>query len=170
MNLVSHEKLEVVFSAETSELANYKLEIEIPAPFSKERRRKTMAVMKKNAAFRGFRKGTIPPFIMKDIPGFVLQDSIEELLKGAFAELGLEPTEGEAAEPKMDIDEMMARFKVGEDFIFTCELPLRKVINLDATSEEDIIDVIAPPDSVKGAATSETLQEIDAVETEAQSS
>lgn len=141
MILVSHEKLDVLFRSENSELAKYRLEIEIPGAYSKEKRRKSISVMKKNASFKGFRKGTIPPFIMKDIPGFVLRDSIEELLQGSLKELELEATDGETSEPEMDIKEMMSRFKIGEDFRFSCEMPLRKLISLESIPDEDIVDV-----------------------------
>lgn len=139
MNLLSHKKGDVLFSSESTELAKYKLEIEIPAEFSKAKRRQSIAALKKNASFNGFRKGTIPPFIMKDIPGFVLRDSVDELLEAALKELELEPSEGEASQPEMDIDDMMKRFTVGEDFSFTCEMPLRKIISLEAAVEEEEI-------------------------------
>lgn len=142
MSLVSHEKLEVLFNSDNTELAKYKLEIEVPGVYSKDKRKQSVQALKKNANFKGFRKGTIPPFIMKDIPGFVLRDSVEELLEAALKELELEATKGEASEPDMDIKDMMKRFTVGEDFTFTLEMPLRRVFKTDDESiTEDIIDV-----------------------------
>lgn len=142
MSLVSHEKVEVLFSSENTELAKYKLELEIPGQYSKDKRKKSIQSLKQNSHFKGFRKGTIPPFIMKDIPPFVLRDSVEEMLQSALKELDLEATDGEASEPDMDIEEMMKTFKVGIDFTFTVEMPLRKIISLDGDSiTQDIIDV-----------------------------
>lgn len=142
MSIVSHEKLQVLFESETSELAQYKIELEIPASHSKDKRRQSVQALRKNADFKGFRKGTIPPFIMKDIPGFVLRDSIEELLEEALQELKLEKTDGDAADPDIDFEEMMGRFNVGEDFRFSLEMPLRKVLSLDTESlTQDILDV-----------------------------
>lgn len=142
MTLVSHEKLEVLFNSDSTELAKYKLELEVPGVYSKDKRRQSIHALKKNANFKGFRKGTIPPFIMKDIPGFVLRDSVTEMLEAAVKELELESTEGEASEPNMDIDDMMKRFTIGEDFTFTLEVPLRKVMKTDDESfTEDFIDV-----------------------------
>lgn len=142
MSLLSHEKQDVLFASENTEVAKYKLELEIPASFSKEKRKQSIRALKQNADFKGFRKGTIPPFIMKDIPAFVLRDSVDEVLQSALQELELKETEGEGAEPEMDFEEMMKKFTVGEDFTFTLEMPLRKVLSLDSDSlTNDIIDV-----------------------------
>lgn len=142
MGVVSHEKLEVLFESKNSELAKYKIELEVPGSYSKDKRRASIQALKKNANFKGFRKGTIPPFIMKDIPEFVLRDSIEEMLEDALKELKLEKTDGDAADPDIDFDDMMKRFTIGEDFIFSVEMPLRKISALDDDSLlQDIIDV-----------------------------
>lgn len=127
MALLSHEKLEVLFNSKNSEMAKYQLEIEIPGRLSKDKRRESIQTMKKHANFKGFRKGTIPPFIMKDIPDFVLKDCCEELIKEAVHELDLSPVEGEASEPQYDFDDMKKRFEVGETFVFTCDVSLNKI-------------------------------------------
>jgi len=146
MALLSHEKIEVVFSSEASEMAKFKLEIEIPGSFSKQRRRASIAALKKNANFNGFRKGTIPPFIMKDLDGFVLKDSVTDMIDEAVKELDMERLEGEAAEPFLDDKEMVTRFKVGEDFTFSCEISLRKVLNLDSIEVPDDVSSSEPLD------------------------
>lgn len=118
-------------------MAKYKFELQIPAEFSKQRRKKSIAALKQNAHFKGFRKGTIPPFIMKDLNGFVLRDSIGDMLDEAIKELGLDTLEGEAAEPVVDEKELLTRFKVGEDFTFSCEISLQKAIDLDSFEATD---------------------------------
>lgn len=137
MSLVSHEKLETVFGNDDEGIATYKLELEIPGTYSREMRKQSVASLKKNSQFKGFRKGTIPPFIYKDIDGFVFQDSVNSIINEAVTELGLEPIEGEASEPDMDIDDMKSRFKVGQDFAFSCTLPLEKKSKLDSNAFVD---------------------------------
>lgn len=166
MALISHEKLEVLFSTDETEMARYRLEIEIPAAYSKDRRRKSIQAMKQHANFNGFRKGTIPPFIMKDMPSFVLRDTSSDLIQDAIKELKLSPIEGDAAEPDLDEQDMLKRFKVGEDFSFTCEIQLRKlkdadsdelpapVVTMDAedmTEDMTIDSFVAPEDSTADA-------------------
>lgn len=140
MNLLSHEKLDVVFSSKDAEMANYKLEIEITPAYSKAKRKETLKSMKQFASFSGFRKGTLPPFITKDIPGFVLRDSCSQLIESAINELDLTPVEGEAAEPRMDERGMIKEFVVGEHFVFTCEIQLQKTF--DDQEEEDVEDIV----------------------------
>jgi Bacterial trigger factor protein (TF) len=67
MSLVRHEKLEVLFEAPDYETATYRLDCEIPADISKDLRKRSFAAMKSTANFPGFRKGTIPPFILKSL-------------------------------------------------------------------------------------------------------
>lgn len=125
MALVSHEKLETVFGEEgPGEIAKYKLVLEIPGTYSRQQRKKSLASLKKNANFPGFRKGTIPPFIKKDVDGFVLQDSITDVVSQACQELGLKPIDGDKGGPEMDMDDMKSRFEVGTDFQFECIVPL----------------------------------------------
>lgn len=125
MRLISHEKLESLFGEEgPGEIAKYKLVLEIPGTYSREQRKKSLADLKKNANFPGFRKGTIPPFIKQDVDAFVLEDSISRMISEACVELDLKPIEGEKGGPEMDLDEMKPRFKVGTDFQFECFVPL----------------------------------------------
>ncbi len=86
MTLISHEKLEDIFGEGDGGIAKYKLDLEIPGSYSRDLRKKSVASLKKNSEFKGFRKGTIPPFIRKDIDGFVLQDSISDMISKACAE------------------------------------------------------------------------------------
>lgn len=132
MALVSHEKLETVFGDGDDEIAKYRLVLQIPGTYSRAQRKKSVDALKKNADFPGFRKGTIPPFIKKDVDSFVLRDSVDEMISEACVELGLKPIEGEKGGPKIDFEEMSERFKVGTDFEFECMIPLGK----DAEDED----------------------------------
>jgi FKBP-type peptidyl-prolyl cis-trans isomerase (trigger factor) len=67
MALVGHQKLEVLFETEDYVSATYRLDCSIPADISKDLRKRSLAAMKATANFPGFRKGTVPPFIMKSL-------------------------------------------------------------------------------------------------------
>ncbi|CAN8067484.1 unnamed protein product [Agarophyton chilense] len=140
MTLLSHEKLDVVLSTEEGEVAKYKLELEIPASIPKEKRKESIQAVKKNAAFKGFRKGTIPPFIMIEIEQFVLQDSCSAVIEDAAKELELRPVEGKDAMAKLDFKDLRKRFRIGEDFVFTCEVQLQSITTEKPTEElEEIV-------------------------------
>lgn len=140
MTLLSHEKLDVVLSTKDGEIAKYKLELEVPGALSKSKRRESIQSVKKNASFKGFRKGTIPPFIMKEIDSFVLNDVCNTVIEEATKELQLSAIDGEEAQPKMDLEEMKKRFNIGEDFYFTCEVQLQAA-NFE-TPFEELEDVV----------------------------
>lgn len=163
MKLLSHENLGVVFDTGDGDLSNYKLEIAIPAEYSKAKRRATIKVMKQNASFKGFRKGTIPPFIMKDIPGFVLRDCLEELLSEALNDLKLTPPDGKELDPQLDVNEMLTRFQVGEEFSFTCEMVLQSLaeeaLAADVDDLDEVIDIAAED---QGITTDEALAGLNA--------
>lgn len=125
--LVSHEKLETVFGEGDSEIAKYKLVLNIPGTYSRKVRKESVRQMKKQANFPGFRKGDIPPFIRKDIDGFVLNDSVDDMVKEACNELKMKCAEGEANVPQFDMEELKARFQVGTDCEFECTVVLEQV-------------------------------------------
>lgn len=143
MTLLSHEKLDVVFSTPDGDVAKYRLDMEIPASFSKKKRRESIQTMKKHADFRGFRKGTIPPFIMKDMDGFVFRDSVEDIISEAVQELNLLRSEGEDSEADYDIETLQKEFKCGKDFQFSCEVVLTSMSknDNDVHDMEDVITV-----------------------------
>lgn len=140
MGLLSHEKLDAVFGDGDDEIAKYRLNLVITGKFSRAQRKKSLEQLKKNANFRGFRPGTIPPFILKDVDGFVLEDSISTTISEAVMELGLKPIEGDHGEPVYDAEDLKNRFKVGTDLEFECTIPLEKE---EADSEEEILQVEA---------------------------
>lgn len=124
MKLLSHEKQDVVFSSADGDIAKYMLEIEIPGAFSKQKRKESVQAMRKHANFPGFRKGTIPPFILKDLDRFVLSDSAEEMIDEAIKQLDLTISEGENNEPQYDVGTLVKDFVVGQDFCFQCNVVL----------------------------------------------
>jgi Bacterial trigger factor protein (TF) len=67
MALVGHQKLEVLFETDDYVSATYRLDCSIPADISKDLRKRSLAAMKATSNFPGFRKGTVPPFIMKSL-------------------------------------------------------------------------------------------------------
>eukprot|EP00177_Eucheuma_denticulatum_P000782 GFKZ01001412.1.p1 GENE.GFKZ01001412.1~~GFKZ01001412.1.p1 ORF type:complete len:214 (-),score=44.70 GFKZ01001412.1:488-1129(-) len=141
MMLVSHEKLEVFSDSDDVEVAKYRFDLQIPASVSKDKRRECIAALKKSANYPGFRKGTIPPFVMKSLPTFVLQDSAEDMLREAMNELELRPLQ-EEEELDLDYNELRKNFTVGEDFTFSVKVSLRKFTGeLNDSPGDDIIDV-----------------------------
>lgn len=103
---------------------------------------------------------------MKDIPGFVLKDSIDEVLDQALKELELKPLDGEASEPELDMKALLKDFKVGEDFRFSLEMSLRKLSG-EASEDvgEDIVQVETDADTAD--MDSDIKQRIEAVYPEA---
>lgn len=143
MVLTDHEKLDVVFSSDGSEIARYRLDLEIPGAVSKEKRKNSIQAMKKNANFPGFRRGTLPPFVVKEIEGFVLRDSIEDMIDEAVKELNLSRAKGEEADPKYNYDAAKKEFVVGQDCHISLQMLLSAMPSDDkgVDSLEDIIDV-----------------------------
>lgn len=148
MTLVSHEKLDVVFASPEGETAKYRLDMEIPADFSKKKRRESIQAMKKHADFRGFRKGTIPPFILKEMDGFVFRDSAEEIIDASAKELNLARNNTDESEMDYDVETLQKQFKSGENFQFSCEVELSSIVDNDDPDVIDLDDVVsvAPED------------------------
>jgi hypothetical protein len=69
MALRGHEELETLFDAGDFKTAKYRLDLSISGEMSKENRKLSIQQVKKNGNFNGFRKGTVPPFVMKQING-----------------------------------------------------------------------------------------------------
>lgn len=156
MRLIAHEKIEVLSSSELSEQAKYKLQLEISGPYSKQKRRQSMQSLKARANFPGFRKGTIPPFIMKDVNGFILRDCVDDLVESAIRELDLSRIDENDTDLEMDVDEMMKRFIVGEDFVFSCELSLQKALDLDSGKELEPVVTLVDDDNELSSTADET--------------
>lgn len=142
MTLLSHEKLDVVTSSDDGEIANYRLKIEIPGSFSKRKRKDSLQEMRKHANFPGFRKGTIPPFILKDVDGFIFRDSADEMIAEAIKELDMSRYDEEGENIGYDPESLRKRFVVGQDFYFECEIPLTSVRD-DEVDVESLNDVVS---------------------------
>jgi hypothetical protein len=151
MKLVGHEKLEVIFDGGEFEAAKFHLDFVIEADTSKALRKRSIVSVKARANFSGFRKGTIPPFILKDINEFVLREAIGDEINAACDELNLKPLDGEASNPDLDFKELYTRFTVGQDYAFGCDIALRSATaTTDSSSdvepeavEEDVVSVDA---------------------------
>lgn len=100
-----------------------------------------MTGIKANANFDGFRKGTIPPFIMSQVNEFVLRDCIEDEINAACKELNLEYLEGDASDPVFDFKATYKRFEMGKDLDVSFEIALQKKRDKgDAPKEENVIE------------------------------
>lgn len=142
MTLLSHEKLDVVSSSDDGEIANYRLKLEIPASFSKKKRKESLQEMRKHANFPGFRKGTIPPFILKDLDGFVFRDAADEMIAEAVKQLDMSQYKEEGENIGYDPESLQKSFVVGQDFRFECEIPLT-CIRDDEVDVENLTDVVS---------------------------
>jgi len=96
-------------------------------PFmSKDSYTAIMKDFKKNAQFPGFRKGTIPPFMMGKVKQFVILDCLEKTLSDAVKDEGLTLVSDDV-KPTLDDDQtktLTKAFKETEGFtyIIDCEL------------------------------------------------
>lgn len=69
MSLKGHEELETMFDGGDFKTAKFRLDLSISGETSRENRKLSVQQVKKNGNFNGFRKGTIPPFVMKQLEG-----------------------------------------------------------------------------------------------------
>lgn len=152
MTLISHEKLDDSSPSADAITSKYKLELEIPGAVSKQKRRESIQEMKKYIEIPGFRKGTIPPFMMKEVVQFVLRDCVEEMVDEAAEELNLERIDGEESPLECDYANLAKSFTPGEDFTLSCEVHLAeagdnsKDVDLDDTDGLEDIVTIDPAD------------------------
>lgn len=70
MSLDGHEELEVLFDGgDGYKSAKYRLDLTIAGADSRANRKMSIQQIKQRGNFDGFRKGTIPPFVMKQVNG-----------------------------------------------------------------------------------------------------
>lgn len=124
MTLISHEKLDDVSNSDDTNVAKYRLELEIPGAVSKQKRRESIQETKKHINIPGFRKGTIPPFMMKEMKEFVLRDCVEDMVDEATEELNLERVDDKSSQLDYDFNSLIESFTPGEDFTLSCEVHL----------------------------------------------
>jgi len=104
----------------------YTFTVTVDGGMSKDSYTTIMKDFKKNAQFPGFRKGTIPPFMLPKVKQFVILDCLEKTLSEAVKDEGLTLVSDEV-KPTLDDDQTSAltkAFKETEGFTYSidCEL------------------------------------------------
>lgn len=97
-----------------------------------------MKDFKKNAQFPGFRKGTIPPFMIPKVKSFVILDCLEKTLGEAVREQGMELADDEKR-PTLDDDQVSVltkAFSETEGFSYTIEAELKAIEAEEEAKEE----------------------------------
>lgn len=100
--------------------------------------------MRESMTWPGFRKGTIPPFLWKEVNEFALRDSAEEMIDEAIQQLDLSRSEGDDSVAKYELKDG----KTGEDFTFDCEIILSAVTDKEIDVNQ-LEDIIALPDGME---------------------
>lgn len=148
MTLISHEKLDDVSNSDDTNVAKYRLELEIPGAVSKQKRRESIQETKKHINIPGFRKGTIPPFMMKEMTEFVLRDCVEDMVDEATEELNLERVD-EGSQLDCDFNSLIESFTPGEDFTLSCEVHLTNV-GSDSEDVDELEEIVTVDPADKG--------------------
>merc|ERR1719183_2290757 len=107
--------------------AKYKYTVTVNAQISKDTYGSIMKDFKKNAMFPGFRKGTIPPFMIPKVKAFVVLDCLEKTLGEAVREQGMTLISDEV-KPTLDDDqtkELTKNFKETESWTYSIEAELK---------------------------------------------
>ena len=104
----------------------YTFTVTVPGDMSMDSYTTIMKDFKKNAQFPGFRKGTIPPFMLPKVKQFVILDCLEKTLSEAVKEEGLMLADDEV-KPTLDDEQtkvLTKDFKEKDGFKYTidCEL------------------------------------------------
>lgn len=137
MKLLSHEKLEDISGSDYGNVAKYKLEIEIPAAFSKQKRKESIQEMKKYVEVPGFRKGTIPSFMMGELIQFVFRDCVDDMVSEAVEELNLNRLDDESSPIDYDFENLSKSFTPGQDFTLSCQVQLTDVVDAPEGDDDD---------------------------------
>mmetsp|Transcript_47207 Transcript_47207/g.73817 ORF Transcript_47207/g.73817 Transcript_47207/m.73817 type:complete len:193 (-) Transcript_47207:28-606(-) len=119
------------------ESAKYKFTVTVDGDLTKSSFGAIMRDFKKNAQFPGFRKGTIPPFMMPKVKSFVILDCLEQTLGEAVRDEGLELADDER-KPTLDDDQtntLTKEFKEGEPFQYIIEAELKPKAPAEAEAE-----------------------------------
>ncbi|KAA8494461.1 Trigger factor [Porphyridium purpureum] len=137
-------ELEEVFNAGGKRIAKYSIKVTVPGETNLEIYKSTLRSAKQSADFKGFRKGTIPPFMMKEIEVFAMQECLNAALDRAVEENQLMYLEGEAAMPELKppFDELRKTFKVGEPFSFEAHISLQ-TRDAEDSETDDVTDIQA---------------------------
>eukprot|EP00960_Hanusia_phi_P053209 761911-Hanusia_phi.AAC.2 len=123
--------------------AKYKFTVTVDGQMSKDSYDLTYVIaaimkdFKKNAQFPGFRKGTIPPFMLSKVKQFVILDCLEKSLGEAVREQALELAD-ENNKPNLDneqVAELTKTFNEKNGFKYTIEALLKPSAAVEQKSE-----------------------------------
>eukprot|EP00287_Rhodomonas_sp_CCMP768_P025260 CAMPEP_0202853014 /NCGR_PEP_ID=MMETSP1389-20130828/90265_1 /ASSEMBLY_ACC=CAM_ASM_000865 /TAXON_ID=302021 /ORGANISM="Rhodomonas sp., Strain CCMP768" /LENGTH=208 /DNA_ID=CAMNT_0049531553 /DNA_START=7 /DNA_END=634 /DNA_ORIENTATION=+ len=117
--------------------AKYQFTVDVDGQMSKDSYIAIMKDFKKNAQFPGFRKGTIPPFMIPKVKSFVILDCLEKTLGEAVREQGMELADEEKKPTLSDeqVSTLTKEFQEADGFQYTIEAEL-KPIEEEADAEE----------------------------------
>lgn len=118
--------------------AKYQFKVDVDGQMSKDSYVAIMKDFKKNAQFPGFRKGTIPPFMIPKVKSFVILDCLEKTLGEAVREQGMELADDEKR-PTLDDDQVSVltkAFSETEGFSYTIEAELKAIEAEEEAKEE----------------------------------
>ncbi|EKX47863.1 hypothetical protein GUITHDRAFT_106412 [Guillardia theta CCMP2712] len=107
--------------------AKYKFTVTVDGQMSKDSYTAIMKDFKKNAQFPGFRKGSIPPFMIPKVKQFVILECLEKSLGEAVREQALELAD-ENNKPNLDdaqVAELTKTFNENNGFKYTIEALLK---------------------------------------------
>jgi len=113
----------------------YTFTVTVDGAMSKDSYMTVMKDFKKNAQFPGFRKGTIPPFMLPKVKQFVILDCLEKTLSEAVKDEGLTLVSDEV-KPTLDDDQtntLTKAFKEADGFTYTIDAELKPSDGSEAT-------------------------------------
>lgn len=114
----------------------YTFTVTVDGTMSKDSYAVIMKDFKKNAQFPGFRKGTIPPFMLPKVKQFVILDCLEKTLTEAVKSEGLKLASDER-KPTLDDAQtktLTSSFKESDGFTYTIDCELKPESAADADS------------------------------------
>ena len=114
----------------------YTFTVTVDGTMSKDSYAVIMKDFKKNAQFPGFRKGTIPPFMLPKVKQFVILDCLEKTLTEAVKSEGLKLASDDR-KPTLDDAQtktLTSSFKESDGFTYTIDCELKPESAADADS------------------------------------
>ena len=118
---------------------NIELTIDLKAEDYAEPQRKRLAAYRRNADFKGFRKGMVPPALVKKIYGEqALYESINSVVSEQLDKFIKDNNLHILGEPIASESQKEQEWKDGNDFEFKFDLGLSPEINIDVTKEDKL--------------------------------
>ncbi len=118
---------------------NIELTIALKAEDYAEPQRKRLAAYRRNADFKGFRKGMVPPVLVKKIYGEqALYESINSVVSEQLDKFIKDNNLHILGEPIASESQKEQEWKDGNDFEFRFDLGLSPEINIDVTKEDKL--------------------------------